>query len=65
MAQLQIQVRRQPERGLLERDWLRMNSRAARNAAHAMRSDARRAMERAEAERALAAQRTLELQQAQ
>jgi hypothetical protein len=65
MAQLHMQVRRQPERGLLERDWLRMNSRAARNAALAMRSDARRAMERAEAERALAAHGDVELRQAQ
>lgn len=65
MAQHQLQVRRQPERGLLDRDWLRMNSRAARNAALAMRSDARRAMERAEAEQALSAHRTADLQRAQ
>jgi hypothetical protein len=58
-------ARRQPDRGLLERDWLGMNSRAARNAALAMRTDARRAMERAEAERALAARSHRELQQAQ
>jgi LmbE family N-acetylglucosaminyl deacetylase len=40
-------------RRALARDWLRLNGRAARNAAIAMRSDAQRALEREEALRAL------------
>jgi hypothetical protein len=48
----------------LGRDWLRLNGRAARNAATAMRSDAQRALEREEALRALSGAVT-ELRRAQ
>lgn len=51
-------------RRLLDRDWLRLNSRAARNAAVAIRSDAQRAEQRAQAQRALAATSTRELRRA-
>jgi hypothetical protein len=51
-------------RRALSRDWLRLNGRAARNAAAAIRSDAQRANEREEALRALSGSVT-ELRRAQ
>jgi hypothetical protein len=51
-------------RRALARDWLQLNSRAARNAAAAMRSDAQRAREREEALRALEDRSVPELRRA-
>jgi hypothetical protein len=51
-------------RRALAHDWLRLNGRAARNAAEAMRDDAQRALEREEALRALGDRSVVELRRA-